>query len=218
MDFIRKNASEFQSGYTGYYLKPATCPHCGVGTDAVVTAREVFPFTGNANLLFASAKCTGCHRTFFFSCVRESGNADAEVVSIYPNTADPFRNETLEKISPRFMNLYNQGIAAEKEGHIELAALGYCKALEILVKDYAISELDKPAEEVVEKNLFDSVADYLQQRELINTPDLIRILGDEYTHYEKDYPEQDLVILKGYMEIFLKQIEMQFMIRHMTKD
>jgi predicted amidophosphoribosyltransferase len=29
MDFIRKNASEFQSGYTGYYLKPATCPHCG---------------------------------------------------------------------------------------------------------------------------------------------------------------------------------------------
>ena len=192
MDFIRKNASEFQSGYTGYYLKPATCPHCGVGTDAVVTAREVFPFTGNANLLFASAKCTGCHRTFFFSCVRESGNSDAEVVSIYPNTADPFRNETLEKISPRFMNLYNQGIAAEKEGHIELAALGYCKALEIL--------------------------DYLQQRELINTPDLIRILGDEYTHYEKDYPEQDLVILKGYMEIFLKQIEMQYMIRHMTKD
>ena len=92
MDFIRKNASEFQSGYTGYYLKPATCPHCGVGTDAVVTAREVFPFTGNANLLFASAKCTGCHRTFFFSCVRESGNSDAEVVSIYPNTADPFRN------------------------------------------------------------------------------------------------------------------------------
>ena len=79
MDFIRKNASEFQSGYTGYYLKPATCPHCGVGTDAVVTAREVFPFTGNANLLFASAKCTGCHRTFFFSCVRESGNSDAEV-------------------------------------------------------------------------------------------------------------------------------------------
>ena len=52
MDFIRKNASEFQSGYTGYYLKPATRPHCGVGTDAVVTAREVFPFTGNANLLF----------------------------------------------------------------------------------------------------------------------------------------------------------------------
>ena len=78
--------------------------------------------------------------------------------------------------------------------------------------------LDKPAEEVVEKNLFDSVADYLQQRELINTPDLIRILGDEYTHYDKDYPEQDLVILKGYMEIFLKQIEMQYMIRHMTKD
>ena len=116
------------------------------------------------------------------------------------------------------MNLYNQGIAAEKEGHIELAALGYCKALEILVKDYAISELGKPAEEVVKKNLFDSVADYLQQRELINTPDLIRILGDEYTHYEKDYPEQDLVILKGYMEIFLKQIEMQYMIRHMKKD
>ena len=35
MNFLRKNANEFQSGYTGYYLKPATCPHCGEKIDPI---------------------------------------------------------------------------------------------------------------------------------------------------------------------------------------
>ena len=183
MNFIRKNASEFQQGYTGFYLKPAVCPHCGTGT--------------------------------VFANLRESGNTDAEVVCIYPSLAKEYTNDTLEKISPRFIAMYNQSLRSEKAGDTELAALGYCSALETLVKDYALSELGKPAEEVVTKQLFDAISDYLLQKDLINTPDLRRILGDNYTHYEEKYPEQDLLILKGYMEIFLKQIEMQYLIKHM---
>jgi hypothetical protein len=215
MNFIRKNASEFQQGYTGFYLKPAVCPHCGTGTDAVSTAREVFAFSANANLLLSSVKCTSCSKTFFFANLRESGNTDAEVVCIYPSLAKEYTNDTLEKISPRFIAMYNQSLRSEKAGDTELAALGYCSALETLVKDYALSELGKPAEEVVTKQLFDAISDYLLQKDLINTPDLRRILGDNYTHYEEKYPEQDLLILKGYMEIFLKQIEMQYLIKHM---
>ena len=182
MNFLRKNANEFQSGYTGYYLKPATCPHCGVGTDAVATAREIFAYSGSSNLLLSAAKCTGCHKTFFYANLRESGNSDAEMVCIYPDRKLDYK--------------------------------GFCAALETLIKDYAIDELGKPAEEVAVKNLYQVIAEYLLQKDLINTPDLIRILGDDYVHYEDRYPVHDLVILKGYMEIFLKQIEMQYMISH----
>ena len=214
MNFLRKNANEFQSGYTGYYLKPATCPHCGVGTDAVATAREIFAYSGSSNLLLSAAKCTGCHKTFFYANLRESGNSDAEMVCIYPDRKLDYKNETLEKISPRFIRMYNQALNSEKIGDIELAAIGFCAALETLIKDYAIDELGKPAEEVAVKNLYQVIAEYLLQKDLINTPDLIRILGDDYVHYEDRYPVHDLVILKGYMEIFLKQIEMQYMISH----
>ena len=119
MNFIRKNASEFQQGYTGFYLKPAVCPHCGTGTDAVSTAREVFAFSANANLLLSSVKCTSCSKTFFFANLRESGNTDAEVVCIYPSLAKEYTNDTLEKISPRFIAMYNQSLRSEKAGDTE---------------------------------------------------------------------------------------------------
>lgn len=136
------------------------------------------------------------------------------MVCIYPDRKLDYKNETLEKVSPRFIRMYNQALNSEKIGDIELAAIGFCAALETLIKDYAIDELGKPAEEVAVKNLYQVIAEYLLQKDLINTPDLIRILGDDYVHYEDRYPVHDLVILKGYMEIFLKQIEMQYMISH----
>ena len=136
------------------------------------------------------------------------------MVCIYPDRKLDYKNETLEKVSPRFIRMYNQALNSEKIGDIELAAIGLCAALETLIKDYAIDELGKPAEEVAVKNLYQVIAEYLLQKDLINTPDLIRILGDDYVHYEDRYPVHDLVILKGYMEIFLKQIEMQYMISH----
>ena len=213
MNYLRKNSNEFQSGYTGCYLKPATCPHCGTGTDAVSTAREIFAYSGSSNLLLSAAKCTSCHRTFFFANLRESGNSDAEVVCMYPDKNIVYENDTLKKVSPRFIRMYNQALYAEKNGDTELAAIGYCTALTTLIKDYAIGVLGKPAEEVASRNLYQVIGDYLLQKELINTPDLIRILGDDYVHYNDRYPTRDLVILKGYMEIFLKQIEMQLLIR-----
>lgn len=213
MNYLRKNSNEFQSGYTGCYLKPATCPHCGTGTDAVSTAREIFAYSGSSNLLLSAAKCTSCHRTFFFANLRESGNSDAEVVCIYPDKKTEYDNETLKKVSPRFICMYNQAMRSEKNGDTELAAIGYCTALRTLIKDYAVNELGNPAEEVASKSLYQVIGDYLLQRDLINTPDLIRILGDDYVHYNDRYPARDFVILKGYMEIFLKQIEMQLLIR-----
>ena len=123
-------------------------------------------------------------------------------------------DETSEQIITALDTLQADTLKAEKIGDIELAAIGLCAALETLIKDYAIDELGKPAEEVAVKNLYQVIAEYLLQKDLINTPDLIRILGDDYVHYEDRYPVHDLVILKGYMEIFLKQIEMQYMIGH----
>ena len=36
MKFITKSASSFYSSFSFKYQKPAICPHCGFGTDAIV--------------------------------------------------------------------------------------------------------------------------------------------------------------------------------------
>ena len=126
----------------------------------------------------------------------------------------PYTNEILSSISERFINMYNQALQAEFVDNIELAAIGYRSALEILVKDYAINELGKDSDEVSKKSLCNAIGEYLNQQDLVATADVIRILGNDYTHYKRKFPEHDFDLLKGYMNIFLKQIEVQYMISH----
>ena len=110
--------------------------------------------------------------------------------------------------------MYNQSLKAESNGHYELAAIGFRTSLEILIKDYAITELNLSEDDVAKKNLFNAISEYLNQDNLIKTADVIRILGNDFTHYERKYPEHDFELLKGYMNIFVKQIEVQYMVNH----
>ena len=124
------------------------------------------------------------------------------------------KNENLAAISERFIDMYNQALQAEYNQNFELAAIGFRSSLEILIKDYAIQELGEPAETVAKQSLCNAIATYLQQADLVNTADVVRILGNDYTHYKRKYPEHDFVLLKKYMEIFLSQIEVKYMIKH----
>lgn len=211
-NYLIKNASVFGS-YSGNYRKPSTCPYCGFGTDATFSAKNVYPFNGH-QLLIATCTCTACGKNFFFACEHDSGKTVYTPI-IYPSISfKPYSNDILEKISPRFIDMYNQSLQSEFHKNIELAAVGYRSALEILVKDYAINELGQKPEEVSSKKLCAAIGTYLNQEDLVKTADVVRILGNDYTHYERKYPQHDFELLKGYMKIFLKQIEVQYMIKH----
>lgn len=215
MDILKKRASVFGNNYSNVeYEKPATCPHCGYGIDAPIDLHQVMNFNGN--LLFcARVKCTSCSKNFFFICESNKEHTYASFSCIYPSiSASKYENESLANISERFINIYNQALRAEFNGDIELAATGFRSALEVLIKDYAINELGESKETVADKTLFTAIKEYLKQDDLISTADVIRILGNDYTHYERRYPQHDFDLLKGYMDIFLKQIEVAYMVKH----
>ena len=215
MDYFLKNANSFNSSYSGmFYEKPSICPHCGYGTDAPYEHKHVLSFNGNL-LLCGEVKCTSCGKNFYFICESNKDRTRAPLAYVYPSlSATEYSNEYLANISERFIDIYNQAIRAEFTGDIELAAIGYRASLEILVKDYAIKELGEPKNIVAEKSLYTAIKDYLKQEDLINTADVIRILGNDYAHYERKYPQHDFELLKAYMEIFLKQIEVSYMVKH----
>lgn len=213
MDFINKPATSFSSTFSFNYQKPTTCPHCGLGTDATLKDKATYSFNGN-RLLVSTCECTACHRHFFFAC-ESSGGQDAKMVTIYPcQQIVPYENKILASISERFIDMHNQALQAEYNQNIELAAIGFRSSLEILVKDYAIQELGEPVETVAKQSLCNAIAIYLRQPDLVKTADVVRILGNDYTHYQRKFPEHDFELLKKYMEIFLAQIEAQYMINH----
>ena len=64
MKFITKSASSFYSSFSFKYQKPAICPHCGFGTDAIVKENNYYSFN-DGRLLTSVCECTACHKFSF---------------------------------------------------------------------------------------------------------------------------------------------------------
>lgn len=211
--YLIKPAEIFGSNFVGQYKKLATCPFCGYGTDATFVHKVPYQFN-ETHILAATCNCTSCGKTFFFATEYAKGK-EYTPITIPSISFVSYTNEILSSISERFIDMYNQALQSEFVGNIELAAIGFRTALEILIKDFAINELGKDPDAVSKKKLCDAIGEYLLgQQELVATADVVRILGNDYTHYKRKFPEHDFELLKGYMNIFLKQIEVQYMIKH----
>ncbi len=83
-----------------------------------------------------------------------------------------------------------------------------------MFSDYAVSELKNDKDEVAKKSLFEAIGEYLPVKELISTADVVRILGNDFTHYDRKYPQYDFDLLKSYMNIFMEQIEVLYKIKN----
>lgn len=210
--YLSKPANEFASNFTGTYQKPATCPFCGYAVDATFLDKKAFHFNGH-HVIAATCKCTSCGKTFFFASEYMKDNSFTPI-TIPSVSFVPYDNKCLASISDRFITMYNQALLSEFSGNIELAAISYRAALEILIKDFAIHELKENADDVSRKTLCNAIGEYLNQSDLVATADVVRILGNDYTHYQRKYPQHDFDLLKGYMNVFLQQIEVLYMIKH----
>lgn len=214
MNFLSKPANCFVNSFSFDYEKPATCPYCGIGIDAPIRDPHYWNL-GEGYLLSAAGTCTACHKSFVFGAFHETNDSGiAKNVFIYPSVAyEKFQSENISQFSSRFIDVYNQSLLAEFNGSIDIAAIGFRTSLEILIKDFAINVLGDDASEVSKLKLIGAISKYLSG-DLAASADVIRILGNDYTHYQKKYPDMDFVILKKYMEIFIKQIEVSYMIKN----
>lgn len=188
------------------YLKVQTCPYCNIGTDAPGCESKVFSVDGGF-IYSSSYKCTSCDKTFFVSYFREKDSDLFKPFSVYPNFQDKVFSDEITKISPRFVKLYNQAYKAEYDNNFELAGCGYRNALEVLIKDYVINVLNEKREDVAKKKLCKMIESYLNDVDMSNCADVVRILGNDNTHYERDYENIDFSVLKQYMNIFIQMID-----------
>ncbi len=216
--FSDKNCSiEFNLSSSAYNFplkKPMLCPHCGAFQNGIKNDSKLYPGYGENELGTVCYKCSYCAQHYVVVYLVNRTERIAKFGTFYPIKTMTYENEIIKDISPRFIDSYNQALRAESNGDIELAAIGYRQSLECLVKDYAIIELSKPTEEVVKKSLCNAISEYLGEKDFVATADVIRILGNDYAHYERKYPEHDFQLLKRYMQIFISMVESKLLISH----
>lgn len=190
---------------------PIICPNCGFSLQPIIVDHRLLTYSSTHRLLIISYKGNCCSTPFY--ATYEYSNLKATLLDIFPHLKSVTIPKNIKEMSPRFANLYEQSSTAEQNGHLELAGSGYRNSIEILIKDFAIKKLHAPEKDVCKMNLYDSIGKYLQEVNIeTSAADVIRVLGNDYTHYQRNYDDIDFVVVKKYLEIFIQQVETKLLL------
>lgn len=193
--------------------RPLYCPICDLPQNPIRINANTFEIESKIQYAIVKYECNACLKGYLAIYEIDIENCSSVFKMFYPSVPSSFNDKIIEKTSPRFIKMYNQALASEKLENTELAAIGFRAALEILIKDYAVNELGASLEEVEKKTLHKAISDHLDS-ELVKSADVVRILGNDNTHYVQQYPEHDFEVLKDYMDIFISQIRVKLKIKY----
>jgi len=113
----------------------------------------------------------------------------------------------------RFIKTYLQSLIAENSGLDELAGMGYRKAIEYLVKDWAIQ--NKPEDKSkIENSWLGAVINDYYSGDLKEILERATWLGNDQAHYNKIFEEYDIDILKELIELIMVELDRQYKKRH----
>lgn len=191
---------------------PCICPYCGTIVSPRFTNLANLNYNENTQIALVTFYIECCQKLFF--CTYHLKGNQYNFLYSYPSEQLKPLPDSIKEISPRFCELYNQCLTAESNNHLELAGSGFRNALEVLIKDYAITQLVKPKEEVKSKKLYQAIKDYMKTINLHHSAEVVRILGNDNTHYVRKYDQIGFDILKKYMEIFIQVIDTEYLISH----
>jgi len=118
-------------------------------------------------------------------------------------------SETIIEISDSFVTIYNQAYAAEQQNLTEICGVGYRKALEFLIKDYAILKVPTEKEKIEKKLLGTCISDYVDDTRIKSVAKRAAWLGNDETHYIRKWEGKNLEDLKKLIDLTVHWIEME---------
>lgn len=190
---------------------PSTCPHCGRSMSPIACFSE--PFCDaylnhyQQGTLVELFKCTfdDCQRFFIVAYkITHYSGLEAQTRSViysYSHSHVPVNvPDKVNRVSSMFVKIYTQAVQAENAGLDEIAGIGYRKALEFLVKDYAVKAFPDREEaiksEKLGKVIADELGDFPRLKKLAKAANWI---GTDQTHYIQKFSDADLQSMKSFI-------------------
>lgn len=159
--------------------------------------------------------CQNCHETFITQYKVQRRNSQSsyysvtEVVYSEPNRfSKHIFDERIINLSPQFDKIYNQALAAESSMLNEIAGLGYRKALEFLIKDYAIYEHPDEAEAIKSKPLAQCIKSYISADNIKILAERSTWIGNDEAHYIRKQEDHDVSDMKSFIQAIVYFIGM----------
>lgn len=191
---------------------PSTCPHCGFAVSPsilsshYVVLAESYKDNNFHYRIFVKFICSKCLKAFdseYSYCYRL---IDFSKHTLNPETTYPVyhekpeHSEHIKNLSERYVKIYNQAYFAEESNLTEICGMGYRKALEFLIKDFAIMLHEDKEEEIKKASLSQCIQNYIDNTRIKNTAKASTWLGNDETHYCRTHEDYSLKELKRFLE------------------
>lgn len=130
-----------------------------------------------------------------------------QLYSLFPRLFVPtVFPDAITGLSSSFVEIFNQASEAESLKLFEVAGPGYRKALEFLVKDFAISANPAHTETIKGKRLQKVINDYIDDANIKDCAERAWWLGNDESHYINKW-EKDIAILKDVITLVVNWID-----------
>lgn len=113
----------------------------------------------------------------------------------------------ISTISPLFINYYNQARHCDQLWYKDVAWPWYRKALEFLIKDFAISIVPNDTEKIKNMNLQLCIKTYLDNKILNSVSEKAYWVANDQTHYYTKWEDKDIETLKELIKLTIHHIE-----------
>lgn len=149
--------------------------------------------------------CTSCQQSFVADYHVSYFNS-TEYTSTGPFNVGPTTyvktefDKNIINISPQFVKIYNQALAAESSGLDEIAGLGYRKSLEFLVKDFAIHQHPEDEEEIKKLMLSPCIKKYIDNPQIKTLVERSAWIGNDEAHYIRKQTDRDINDMKSFIK------------------
>lgn len=189
--------------------EPNICPMC----KHAIKPQELFRTDYRDNkhrwqLIFLYL-CNNCFSAFIASH-EYSGKHFANLRHIAPTRHSQRIFDTIiSDISPDFVEIYNQALAAETAGLDQISGVGYRKALEFLIKDYLIKKEPNNTEQIQKMELGKCIANKISNEKLKIVASRSTWLGNDQTHYVRHFREYDIQDMKRFIDAVVYWVSME---------
>lgn len=196
---------------------PEMCPHCGKIMSPrffyAVSQAYNYQESDDTDTVAVLLQCVLCYKFFTrMFLLREYNEHDylKEISLTYTPPISTNIPENIIEISSRFPEIYNQALQAKQYGLKEIYGMGLRKALEFLVKDFAI-HLNPDIESKIKKQQLGQVINE-NFNAFPNIKDLFTAaawIGNDETHYERKHPDKDAETIQKFITTIMFQISSQ---------
>ena len=212
------NKSSFRISFD----EPNICPLCSHSIQPVLLSNRFHFYNEDTNVGCFSAffECTHCHKSFISTYDIEYEKAAGstkyyKAIKLLYTAPSKFKQQKFPDCItvnyPSFVKIYNQSLEAEFYSLDEIAGIGYRKSLEFLIKDFLILHEGKEENKVKPTPLGTCINTMIDNPQLKIVASRAAWLGNDQTHYEQKYTDQDINDLKRLVKLSVNWIEMIYL-------